>query len=142
MNTKAMLFVPAVLSLSVLICGCSGITQGTNAAKAQIVVFHQQFNAGQFDAIVSSADPQLYKGTEKSKVVDLLFVVNRKLGKVKSTKTISWRVQSFNLDTMVYVQQDTQFDTGTGTESFVYRIANNKALLVGYHIDSQDLIMR
>jgi hypothetical protein len=34
----------------------------------------------------------------------------------------------------------TEFEKGTGDETFVYRVSGGKALLSGYHINSNDLL--
>jgi hypothetical protein len=36
---------------------------------------------------------------------------------------------------------NTQFERGTGAETFVYRITSGKALLAGYNINSTELII-
>ena len=42
--------------------------------------------------------------------------------------------------TSVTLKFKTQFERGTGAETFVYRVTGGKAPLASYHINSDDLI--
>lgn len=46
-----------------------------------------------------------------------------------------------NFDTYVEIQQQTEFEKGKGSETFIYIIVDGKAFLHGYHINSMDLIV-
>jgi hypothetical protein len=118
------------------------MVNGKDLADKQIPVFHQLFNEQRFQDIVTSADPDMVKASPASKVVELLQAVHRKLGLVKGTNNINWNVNTFNLETRVVLVQNTAFEQGTGTETFTYRIVGGKARLLGYNINSNDLIIK
>jgi len=68
--------------------------------------------------------------------------VQRKLGKVTQTTTVGFNVRTFNFTTTVDLTQNTTFEQGTGVETFEFEMAGGKAVLVGYHINSKDLILK
>jgi len=82
----------------------------------------------------------LKKVTTKQDFVDLLAVVERKLGAVKETTKNGWNVNFQPSGTFVVLGFKTQFEKGTGEETFTYRISNRDALRVGYRINSNALI--
>jgi hypothetical protein len=68
--------------------------------------------------------------------------VQRKLGKVTQTSNAGFNVRTFNLTTTVVLNQNTTFEQGTGTEVFTFQMNGEKAVLVGYNINSKDLILK
>ena len=77
---------------------------------------------------------------------EFLTAVHRKLGLVTSTTNKGWEVNTnLSIDagsrTVVVMEQETRFDHGTGLETFSFFIEDGKALLVGYQINSRDLII-
>ena len=70
----------------------------------------------------------------------LLAAIDRKLGAVKSTQADGWKINYNPSGTTVQLGFKTQFEKGTGSETFVFRIAGGKALLSGYNITSNELI--
>jgi len=68
--------------------------------------------------------------------------VQRKLGKVTSTSNAGWTVNSYNLTTTVLMTQKTVFEKGEGTESITFEMDGEKAVLLGYNIQSMDLITK
>ena len=79
--------------------------------------------------------------TEKG-FVALLDAVHRKLGTVKTTEQAGWNVNSFNLQTNVVLNYKNKSAEGNAVESFNYRIDGDKAVLLGYNINSQTLITK
>jgi hypothetical protein len=73
-------------------------------------------------------------------MVALLAAVDRKLGAVKDAEKNGWNVNFQTSGTFVTLGFKTQFEHGRGVETFVYRIADGRALLAGYHINSNALI--
>lgn len=121
---------------------CKEMTQGKGLAETAIVDFHQQFNAGKFQAIYAAAHADLKSAASEDEFVKLLEAVHRKLGKqVKSTEG-GWRVNSFNFKTVVLMSQNTEFENGKGTETFSFIISGESCLLQSYHIDSKDMLLK
>ena len=76
----------------------------------------------------------------KQQLEKLLSSIHRKLGSVKSTSNENWNVSTFNLTTRIVMIQNTIFEQGTATEKFTFVITDTDALLLGYNINSNDLI--
>lgn len=128
--------------LSVLLGGCGGITQGKGAADAGVVAFHQQLNAQNYGAIVAAADPGLFQSTSKTDTKALLEAVHRKLGNTTASQNAGWNVRTFNMVTTVVLTQNTKFEKGGGTETFVFRMRGKQACLLSYNINSRELILK
>lgn len=128
----------AVLALA----GCSDITKGKSASEAAIARFHELYNEGRFGEIWDEAHPKLRAGSNEEKYTEFMEAVRRKLGSVTSTANNGWKVNKKNLTTMVMMAQKTVFENGEGTESFVFQMEGEKALLLGYNIQSMDLITK
>ncbi|MFC1462725.1 hypothetical protein ACFLQU_03880 [Verrucomicrobiota bacterium] len=132
---------PAILACLV-ITGCGNITKGKAAAEAQVAAFHKNFNTQDFSAMVTNAHPDMLKVSSKTELTNLYSVVRRKLGKVTASETANWNVRTFNAVTTVILVQNTTFEEGKGTETFTFRMKKEKASLLGYNINSQDLILK
>ena len=131
-----------VLFFAVALSGCGGFTQGKPAAEQAIAHFHDLYNEGKLNDIWEKADSQFRNASTKQKYDDFMGAVHRKLGKVTSTSNTGWKVQSFNLKTTVLMSQNTTFENGQGTESFTFMVNGTNAILVGYNIQSTDLITK
>jgi hypothetical protein len=122
--------------------GCGKLTEGKAAGQKAVTDFHALYNEGKVEDIWKQADPQFRSITTKQKYDDLMEAVQRKLGKVVSTSNNGWQVRSFNLKTTVLLAQSTAFEHGHGTESFTFALNGTNAVLVGYNIQSMDLITK
>lgn len=116
--------------------------KGNSLAKAQVVAFHEQYNNQDFDAMIDDAHPDMLKASPKDELTDLYSTVREKLGKVVDSKTVGWNINTINLKTTITLTQDTTFEEGKGQEIFTFRIQDEKARLLGYNINSNDLIMK
>ena len=125
-----------------LLLGCGGMTKGKPASEKAIVHFHDLYNQGKLDDIWKESDQKFRTASTKQKYDDFMGAVQRKLGKVTATSNTGWNVQTFNLKTTVYMTQQTIFENGQGTESFTFAIDGTNAVLVGYNIQSMDLITK
>jgi hypothetical protein len=112
------------------------------AAEAHADVFHHLFNGENFKGITDAADPGMFKVTSSAEVCELLATMRRKLGEAKTSETVNCQVNTVNGQTTVVLVQKTAFESGNGTETFSYRIVGEKPLLLGYNINSKDLIMK
>jgi hypothetical protein len=131
-----------VLFFAAALAGCGGFTKGKPAAEKAIAQFHESFNQGKLEDIWKGSDPQFRTAATKQKYDDFMGAVQRKLGKVTSTSNSGWKVQSFNLKTTVLMTQQTVFEHGQGTESFTFALNGTNAVLVGYNVQSMDLITK
>jgi hypothetical protein len=138
---KAVRITAAIFTITVLI-GCGGFTKGKGASEVAITNFHELYNQGNLEEIWKEADPRFRTASNKQKYDDFLGAIQRKLGKVVSTSNAGWNLKSFNLDTTVYMTQNTTFEHGEGTESFTFTMNGTNAVLLGYNIQSMDLIIK
>jgi len=130
------------LALCLLLSGCGDTIKGKSVAEPQIAVFHQRLDAERFDEIYSTASDEFRGAAPKEKVLELFSAIEKKLGKVKSSSTKTWNVRTFNFVTTVVIVTETEFEHGKGTETFTFRVAGDKASLVGYNINSLDMMTR
>lgn len=131
-----------IIATSLFFCGCGNIKQGMGAAEAQVVIFHQNYNNQNIEAILAASDPQFFDSTPKADMMKLYGAVYKKLGKVTDSQMQNFNMRTFNLDTLVSINQDTKYERGKGVESFTFRIKGNKAYLLGYYVNSPDLILK
>jgi hypothetical protein len=127
------------LAAVMLLAACSS-GQDINLAEAGVAHFREQMTAQQFDQIYSEAADDLKKTTTQEAMTRLLGAVEHKLGAVKSASRNAWSVNFNASGTSVTLKYKTAFEHGSGEETFAFRISGGKALLAGYHINSNELI--
>lgn len=131
-----------VLSVVLFTNGCGGMFKGKKAAEQSIAEFHKLYNEDKFAEIYAASDSKLKSATTERQFLEFIGAVHRKLGKVTGTVNAGFNVRSFNLVTTVVLNENTTFEQGTGTEIFTFQMSGDKAVLVGYKIDSKDLILK
>ena len=80
--------------------------------------------------------------TSEKDFIALLDAVHRKLGLVQSSERDGWTVNAANFKVNVSLRYKTKFAEGDAFEAFTYRVEGEKALLLGYNINSQTLITK
>lgn len=128
-----------LLGLAIMVSACS-MEKDTALAEAQVARFHQELNSQQFETMYENAGPELKAAGTKSDFVALLNAVHRKLGTVTSSKRVTWNVNYHTSGSFVTLGYETTFTNGKGAEQFVYKLDDGKAFLVGYHINSNELV--
>ena len=131
--------VAALLLASMLLLGCNPV-QSTAVAEIAVAEYHGLFDAQDFEKIYDTAHPDLKAGQPKEDLISFIKTVRGKLGTVKSADGTGWKASSYNFKTNVILTYLTQFEHGQGTETYTYRIADGKASLLGWHINSNALI--
>lgn len=121
--------------------GSCGIQQNVDDAIVEISVFHADLDSGHFEDIWTDADKDFQKATPKPEMVKLLGAIHKKLGKVRQSEKIGWNANATTNGTFVTVAMDTKFEKGTGREQFIYRKTGGLLKLVGYNINSEDMLM-
>ena len=132
----------SVMLTAAVLFGCQGLTEGKESSENAIAHFQELYNQGNIEQIWKDADPEFRNAAPRANFDDLLGAEQRKLGKVVSTSNTGWNVRSFNLVTNVFMTQDTIFEHGKGTESFTFKMDGKNAVLLGYNIQSMDLITK
>ena len=130
-----------VLGIALSVSGC-GMFKGKKAAEQAVADFHALYNDGKVAEIYSAGHSKFKGATTEKQFLELMGAVQRKLGKVTQTSNVGFNVRTFNLTTMVILNQNTTFEQGTGTEIFTFEMNGDKAVLVGYNINSKDLILK
>lgn len=131
-----------VLSVALFASGCGGMFKGKKAAEQSVADFHKLYNDGKLSDIYSAGHSKFKGATTEKQFLEFLGAVQRKLGKVTQTTETAFNVGTFNFTTTVVLTQATTFQQGTGTEVFTFQMENAKAVLVGYNINSKDLILK
>jgi hypothetical protein len=128
----------AVLFLLAL-TGCS-MSADTSLADAAVPQFHEMLDTGRFVEIYAAAAQDLKHIVSQKDMVALLEGIHRKLGDTKSAQRKAWNINYQVTGIFVTLTYATQFAEGDATEQFVYHLEDHKALLAGYHINSNALL--
>ena len=130
------------LSVAVLASGCGGMFKGKKAADQGVADFHKLYNDAKLAEIYSAGHSKFKSATTEPQFLEFMGAVQRKLGKVTQTSNAGFNVRTFNFSTTIVLNQNTTFEQGTGTEVFTFQMDGDKAVLVGYNINSKDLILK
>jgi len=129
-----------ILVTALLLSGCNPLKNTAEAEKA-VAEFHSRFDAEDFETIYATAHADFKAAQTKPKLIEFIRSVRDKLGKVKTAKRNGWQAKSHNLKTYVILTYSTEFEHGSGVEKFTYRIVDGRAVLLGWNINSRDLIV-
>ena len=133
--------IPYAMAVAAALCGCSAGTDVPLAEKA-VDSFHQTLNAGDFARIYAEARPDMKAATAEGPLVDLLGAVHRKLGVFQSGKSVGWNDNATTGGHFLTLTYASTYAGGTADERFVYRIDGGRAMLAGYNINSNALILK
>lgn len=131
-----------VLSLGLFVSGCGGLFKGKKAAEQSVADFHKLYDDAKFADIYSAGHSKLKSATTEKEFLEFLGAMQRKLGKVTQTSNDGFNIRTLNLTTTVVLNQSTTFEHGAGTEVFTFEMDGDKAVLVGYHLDSKDMMLK
>ena len=129
----------AMVLAGVLLAGCNPVQQAKDA-RAQVDVFHERLNAGEDQAIWTNAGEQLRKATSREDFVRLLGTVRKSLGPVEETSQTNVNMNTSPQGSFTTLQMETHFERGRGIETFVFSGSGDSLRLVGYNINSPDMM--
>lgn len=132
----------ALLVGLVPLTSCKDMSKAKGMADAAIVDFHKKFNEQKFKELYSAGHADLKAAATEADFLRLLEAVHRKLGRQVRSSEGGWRVNTSNMKTSAVVTQDTEFEQGKGTETFTYVVSGDSCTLLGYHINSQDMMIK
>lgn len=127
---------------ALLASGCPGMFKGKKAAEQGVAAFHRLYNEGKLKEIYDTSHSKMKAATPEKDLIEFLDAVQRKLGKVTKTANAGFNVGTFNFVTTVVLTQNTTFERGSAAEVFTYEMNGDNAVLVGYNINSKDLILK
>ena len=131
-----------VLMAMMFVTSACGFAEGKDAAEKAMDQFHQQFNGEQYSEIYAGADAQFKRATTEAALTQLLQAVRRKIGTFKQARQTNFNIVSGTNGTSVTMVYASEFAQGSATEQFMYTIVGSKGVLVGYNINSPDLILK
>lgn len=99
-------------------------------------------DAEQSEQIYTQTGDEFKKATPKQDFMDLLDVIHKRLGLMKDTKQITFGINYGLGGTYVSLLYDTHYSGGEAKEHFVFRLDDQKTYLVGYHVESNALLMK
>lgn len=118
------------------------IQQSVDDANAEVAVFHNDLDRGQFNAIWTDSAPEMKAATSQGQFEALLSAVHRKLGQVQQSQQQGWSSNATTGGSFVVVTMQTRFEKGTALETFTYKKDDNDRLtLVGYNIQSNEMML-
>src|SRR2546423_356283 len=112
----------------------------TKSAEQGVTAFHRTMDAEEYGPIYDSSDAEMKKATSRDRFMKLLNVFHAKLGPFKSGKTVGWNDNATTSGHYVTLNREAAFARGPATEQFIFRVDGNRALLVGYQVNSDLLI--
>jgi hypothetical protein len=118
------------------------MVKDSKAIEPAVEKFHTQFNAKQFAEIYNESGDDMKRAASEKDLTDLLDAVYRKLGTVQKSTISNWNVNTGPLSSTVTSVYETEFSDGKGTEQFVFSVKGETVKLLGYHINSADLIIK
>jgi len=124
-----------------LLAGCS-MSADTKLAEQAVTQFHSTLDAGQFDSLYEHAADDLKNSTQRERFVAFVDAVHRKLGTYQSSTEKNWNISYHPTGTYVTLSYTSTYAGGEANEEFVYRLEGQSALLAGYHVNSDALILK
>lgn len=129
------------LLIGVLALTGAGCSAGTDiaAAEREVQRFHEFAADQEIDRIYERSTDEFKRAATPEQFRSILEVIDERLGRVRRTNRQGWHVNYTGAGNVVTLTYDTQFERGRGTEQFVYRINNDRARLLGFHVNSDAL---
>jgi hypothetical protein len=121
--------------LSALVPACSG--KARQVAESATAEFRVRCARSAFDEIYAASAPDLWTSATKDDFLKLMNGVKRKLGLWRSSTSLGWRTMAGTGGRTVNLGFQSAFEKGAATEELVWRVEDDQAALVGYHINSQ-----
>lgn len=109
-------------------------------AKEKANALRQQWNAEEFSAIYTQAGSDFRGATSEEEYQRLFKTLRTKFGKVTSSKMAGIKMQKINLRSLVVVSFETTYEHGKATEVFTLERKNGEFILLGWNINSPDIV--
>jgi hypothetical protein len=130
-----------VVILTFLMWQCGfALVQGRKLANVEVTHFHERLNAEQYEDICRNADEGFKAKQSQEELIKFLAAVHKKLGKAGVENQINIRVDTNTNGTFLTTWYNTEFASGTATETFTWRKSNGSWRLLGYNVQSAALL--
>lgn len=129
-----------VLACAGLLTAC-GVQEAFEDAEQEIGTFHHQLDSESYAAIHAATAAQFREASTEEDFSRLLEAIHTKLGAVVSSKQANWAANTNNGVSTVTVVMETEFEQGSGTETFVYLWEDEGLDLLSYNINSTDMMV-
>lgn len=130
-----------VLALAATLGAC-GVSENIDDAAAEISTFHADLDAGNLEAIWADSGKELRESTPRREFLEFLGAIHEKLGSVKSSEQVGWNTNATLDGTFVTINMATTFENGAAQEQFIYRKDEAELKLIGYNINSRDMMVK
>jgi len=131
-------FIPLAF-ICLVLASCGGLS--TETTEAEVVLFHERFNAEEFRAIYDGASEDLKEVEERENFLSFLQAIRGKLGAFKEGTRTGWSAIASTKGSKATLVYQSTFEHGSATETFVFIGDGDDALLQTYSINSRALIM-
>ncbi len=135
------LCVSVCLSASLFIVAC-GAQKDLAAADTAVARFHQQLDSQDYVTLYGQADQKFRDATKQDDFVALMTAVHKKLGRVGNVARKGFFVNYNTSGSQIRVNYATKFGEGDAEEQFVWTKNGDNLALLGYHINSNALIVK
>lgn len=129
-------------SLGLILAACSDTINGKAIAAPKVEVFYEQLAKNDATAMFEASHPDFKKAITQEKWAQLVGAIHRKLGKNKTHTMTGWNTKTHNMTTRAVMVFQSEYEHGTATESFTYIVENGQASLLGYQINSFDMLVK
>jgi hypothetical protein len=135
------LCVSVCLSASLFVVAC-GAQKDLAAADTAVARFHQQLDSQDYVTLYGQADQKFRDATKQDDFVALMTAVHKKLGRVGNVARKGFFVNYNTSGSQIRVNYATKFGEGDAEEQFVWSKNGDNLALLGYHINSNALIVK
>jgi hypothetical protein len=127
-----------------MISGCvSSMANGEQQAQSLAATMHQKMASNDLAGIYDGASQRYKDAVTREKSDDLFSAIARKLGAPGECKQQGFNMNSTTSGTILKLTCETKFSKdATGTETFAWIKSEDQYQLLGYHIESEELIER
>jgi hypothetical protein len=132
----------AVAAMAAALLGGCSMKADMDAGGKAIAAFHQAVDAGQYQKVWTDSAQDMKGATPEPRLTALLDVVHRKLGRFKAGSQIGFNDNVSGAGHVLTINYQAQYEKGPADEQFVFRLDGGRALLAGYHINSDALILQ
>jgi hypothetical protein len=138
---QRLLCVSACLCASLFVFAC-GTQKDLAAADTAVARFHQLLDSQDYVTLYVQADQKFRDATKQDDFVALMTAVHKKLGRVGNAARKGFFVNYNTSGSQIRANYSTKFGEGDAEEQFVWSKNGDNLTLLGYHINSNALIIK